>query len=221
MNDYYQLPMFPLGSVVFPQMILPLHVFEDRYRELVEECLAGDSVFGTCLIERGSEVGGGDTRSDTGTLLRIVDAQQMPDGRYGIVSIAIGRCEISEWLPDDPYPMAMVAEWPDQAPIEGFSSELESFVSSLRQFLARAVEMGVDWGPATFTVPPDPSLATWFLASQLPVGPLDRLEILRTPGPSQRVRLLARLLDEQFSMLERQIELFESGDEADEGPDLP
>ena len=57
-----RLPMFPLGTVLFPYAVLPLHVFEPRYRALTEHCLAGDGCFGVVLIERGSEVGGGDTR---------------------------------------------------------------------------------------------------------------------------------------------------------------
>ena len=52
--------MFPLGSVLFPTMVLPLHIFEERYRALVTDCLAGEQEFGVCLIERGFEVGGGD-----------------------------------------------------------------------------------------------------------------------------------------------------------------
>ena len=55
--------MFPLGTVLFPTLILPLHVFEPRYRALVENCLAAPQPeFGVVLIERGSEVGGDDVR---------------------------------------------------------------------------------------------------------------------------------------------------------------
>src|SRR4051812_26706984 len=56
------LPMFPLGTVLFPHAVLPLHVFEPRYRALVETCLHSDGRFGVVLIERGYEVGGGDAR---------------------------------------------------------------------------------------------------------------------------------------------------------------
>ncbi len=52
------MPMFPLGTVLFPHATLPLHLFEDRYRALAETCLRGDGRFGVVLIERGFEVGG-------------------------------------------------------------------------------------------------------------------------------------------------------------------
>ena len=57
-----ELAMFPLQAVLLPGMVLPLHVFEPRYRALMDHCLAGDREFGVALIERGSEVGGDDVR---------------------------------------------------------------------------------------------------------------------------------------------------------------
>ena len=74
--------MFPLGCVLFPSVVLPLHVFEPRYRTLVQTCLDDDREFGVVLIERGSEVGGDDVRTDVGTVARIVEAEQLPDGRW-------------------------------------------------------------------------------------------------------------------------------------------
>ena len=61
-----EVPMFPLGTVLLPGGILPLHVFEDRYRELTEYCLGNQTSFGVVLIERGHEVGGGDVRASVG-----------------------------------------------------------------------------------------------------------------------------------------------------------
>ena len=68
-------PMFPLGSIVLPGAMLPLQVFEPRYRQLVHDLLQTDDeqVFGTVLIERGHEVGGDDERADIGTLVQVVD----------------------------------------------------------------------------------------------------------------------------------------------------
>lgn len=108
-----KLAMFPLGSVLFPTMVLPLHVFEERYRALARDCLAGDREFGVVLIERGSEVGGGDVRTDVGTVARIVEAEEYPDGRFGLVAVGVRRIVVDEWLPDDPYPRADVHDWPD------------------------------------------------------------------------------------------------------------
>ena len=114
--------MFPLGSVLLPGMLLPLHVFEDRYRQMVDDVLAASAggrerpaEFGVCLIERGSEVGGGDVRSDVGCMARILEGQQTDDGRWALLSVGDRRVRITEWLVDDPYPMAIVEDWPDPA----------------------------------------------------------------------------------------------------------
>ena len=77
-----RLPMFPLSAVLFPHAPMPLHVFEPRYRALMRDCLAGDARFGIVLIERGSEVGGGDERSALGTRGVITKAVELPDGRW-------------------------------------------------------------------------------------------------------------------------------------------
>ena len=108
--------MFPLGSVLLPSMVLPLHVFEPRYRAMVRDCLEGDREFGVTLIERGSEVGGGDQRSLVGTLAQIVRAQPFPDGRWALLVAGTERITVTEWLPDDPYPRADIEPYPDPAP---------------------------------------------------------------------------------------------------------
>ena len=104
------LPMFPLGAVLFPHASMPLHVFEPRYRALMRDCLAGDHRFGVVLIARGSEVGGGDERTTLGTRGVITEAIELADGRWVLEVEGEARIEVTEWLPDDPYPVALVAE---------------------------------------------------------------------------------------------------------------
>ena len=116
-------PMFPLGSVLTPGMVLPLHVFEPRYRRLVGDCLEGDGEFGVVLIERGSEVGGGDVRSMVGTMAAIADSSALPDGRWAVVAVGTRRIAVEQWLDDDPYPRAVVRDWPD--PEAGPGSDAE------------------------------------------------------------------------------------------------
>ena len=142
-------PMFPLGSVLLPGMVLPLHVFEERYRALVRDAMATDGRFGVTLIERGSEVGGGDIRAMAGTMAEIVHADELPDGRWGMVAVGSHRIRIREWLPDDPYPRAEVEDWPEvpsSQPEEAVASYQER-VAQLRRVLAMAVELGAEADP--------------------------------------------------------------------------
>ena len=103
------IPMFPLSLVLFPGQILPLHVFEDRYRTMVEEIIDKDREFGVVLIERGSEIGGGDTRKSVGTLAEIIDSEKSNDGRWLLITKGTKRIETSRWLEDSPYPRAEVS----------------------------------------------------------------------------------------------------------------
>ena len=66
------------------------------------------------LIERGSEVGGGDARFGVGTIARVVRAQELPDGGYALATVGIRRLRVSRWLPDDPYPRAEVVDLGDE-----------------------------------------------------------------------------------------------------------
>ena len=116
-----ELPMFPLGGVLFPSMVLPLHVFEPRYRALVRDCLDGDGEFGVVLIERGSEVGGDDVRTDVGTMAHILQAEELDDGRWVVAAVGTRRLRVRSWLPDDPYPRAAVDDWPDAPPASDLS----------------------------------------------------------------------------------------------------
>ncbi|GEM_PF-2624715 len=106
--------MFPLEQTVLPSAVVPLHIFEERYRALARHVAALDEPeFGTTMIERGREVGGDDLRSEVGVVARIVGSQELPDGRWGIVAIATRRIRVDRWLRDDPYPRARVTDWPD------------------------------------------------------------------------------------------------------------
>lgn len=106
--------MFPLGSVLFPGLGLPLRVFEPRYRKMIADCLDGDSSFGVVLIERGSEVGGGEVRLRVATVARILDVSLQDDGTLGVFAVGTGRVEVLEWLPDAPYPAAIVTPLRDR-----------------------------------------------------------------------------------------------------------
>jgi Lon protease-like protein len=194
--------MFPLGTVLFPYGVLPLHVFEDRYRTLVEVCLAGDHEFGVVLIERGSEVGGGDTRFDVGTVARIVEAGRFPDGRYALLTHGTARLRVREWLPDDPYPRADVErlEEPAAGPDDG--PRRDEVEQRLRRLLALASELGASVPPGEVRLDDDPVRAGFEAAALAPIGPLDSQRLLEIDDPSARLVELHGLLGETASLLE-------------------
>jgi uncharacterized protein len=195
--------MFPLGTVLFPHAALPLHVFEPRYRALVEHCLAGEPEFGVVLIERGSEVGGGDTRFGVGTVARIVEASQFPDGRYALVTIGTRRLRVHEWLPDDPYPLATVEDLADGSVDASQLTEARDAVEQrLRRVLALATELGASVAPGDVRLDDDPVRAGYEACGLAPIGSLDAQRLLELDDPAARLARLDVLLVDLAELLE-------------------
>jgi Lon protease-like protein len=192
------LPMFPLGTVVFPYTAIPLRVFEPRYQTLVDRALAGDRRFGIVLIERGFEVGGGDQRFAIGTLVEVLEVADLEGGHRAIVVAGIDRIEVVRWLDDDPYPQAIVAPV-----IEADEPEprLDVARSRLDRVLALASEMGADVAGLDRSLAPDPTAASYQLAALSPLSALDHQRLLESPGPHSRVEAAITLMSEQADLL--------------------
>jgi Lon protease-like protein len=195
------LPMFPLGTVLFPSVFLPLHVFEPRYRELTRHCLEGDREFGVVLIERGSEVGGDDVRTTVGTVARIVEAAELDDGRWVLGTVGVRKIRVSRWLPDDPFPLAEVEDWDEPAPGDGVAARYEDTVAALRRVLALKAELGDPAVDATVELTDDPVLGSFQAAAVAPLGPSDQQELLVAAGPDARLDRLRALLEEEEGFL--------------------
>lgn len=197
--------MFPLGTVLFPHMVLPLHVFEPRYRAMMHDVLDGDREFGVVLITRGHEVGGGDARSGIGTVARVVDAEELDDGRWVVVGVGTRRIDVVRWLDDDPYPRAEVADRAE-APPAGSRQEvvarLAEIVPRLRRVLAMRLDLGSGGVAPTFDLDPDPTVACWQLAAFSPITAFDAQRVLETDAGDARLDCLATLLDEVAEALD-------------------
>lgn len=198
--------MFPLGGVLLPGGLLPLHVFEPRYRQLVIDCLAdddGEPEFGVTMIERGWEVGGGDQRADVGVVARMLQVEALDEHRYALMTVGTRRFRVSAWLPDDPYPVADVDDWPDEAPdAPGLDERAADLTVRLRSVLDLAVRAGDLAEAPELHVSDEPSLASYQLAGLAPIGPADRYRLLIARSPGERFDGLATALDDVEAMLQ-------------------
>ena len=199
------MPMFPLGSVLLPGGLLPLHVFEPRYRQMVIDCLAedGEPEFGQTLITHGREAGGGDERAMVGTVAQMLQIDALDEGRYALVAIGTRRIKVKAWLPDDPYPIADVDDWPDHDPDPpGLAAAVAHAHGRVRATLALAARLGDD--PVEHSeagISDDPLVATYHLGAIAPLGPADRYRLLAAPGPTERLAALDEILDDVDAML--------------------
>src|SRR5690242_121607 len=98
-----KLPLFPLHTVLFPGMSLPLHIFEPRYRTMINECLSSGAPFGIVLISSGREVGEPAVPHTVGTTAHISGAERLPDGRLNIEVVGQQRFQIIELHQDQSY----------------------------------------------------------------------------------------------------------------------
>ena len=202
------MPMFPLGSVLFPGAVLPLHVFEPRYRQLVQDCLADEShEFGVVLIQRGSEVGGGDVRGQHGVVARMVQVAEMPDGRYAVISVGTRRISVNAWLPDDPYPLADVDDWPETTARDNDADtwtapRIATLAQRVRRATALALELGDHAGDPGFDLDDDVELASFQLCAAVPLSTHDGYRLLGAPSAPDRLTLLESMLGDLEAVLE-------------------
>ena len=186
------LPMFPLGSVLFPHMPVALRVFEERYLVMLARVLQTEpSEFGVVLIERGSEVGGGEQRFEVGTVARIAQLEAS-EGVVGLVGLGTRRIAVERWLDDEPHPLADVRELPELSWDESLRPLLDQAEIVVRRTISRASEfVELQW-PADVELDDDPVRASWQLAGVAPLGEIDQITLLRSTSVAQ---LLARVID--------------------------
>jgi uncharacterized protein len=197
-----RLAMFPLGSVLVPGAVLPLHIFEPRYRVLMFDCVRGEPEFGVVLIERGFEVGGGDQRFGVGTLARITEAAELPDGRWVITAVGTQRIRVEEWLAPDPYPLAMVERLAEQAAGAPEVGEARAAAEAeVRRGLALCAQLGLQGPDPGIELAADPDVAAWQLVALAPLGSYDKQRLLEIDDHPSRLALLAVLAEEQATVL--------------------
>jgi len=211
------LPMFPLGSVLLPGGLLPLHLFEPRYRALAHHVTVepGLGRFGVTLIERGSEVGGGDVRTDVGVVAQVVQAQELDDGRWQMLAAGTERIRVTGWLDDAPFPRALVEPWPDRDAGDQ-PPDIVELLSVFHDLIAVAERSGQTVPDELRTVDADPVRATWQIIDRSPLGPSDRLTLLRVGSAAERADAARDLLAEQVELM---AVLNDLDHDPDDGPD--
>ncbi len=191
------IPLFPLATVLFPYAPLQLHVFEDRYRQLVGDCLEKGMPVGIVLIKSGSEVGGSAEPYLVGTAARIEKVHRYEDGRMDVVVVGERRFRIRRLDESEPYLVGHcepVVEVDDDSPRKDALTmrARESFQLYVEgMFAQQAVNVKINY-------PTDPLALSFLIANYLPLEPLERQRLLELTDTSER---LAGLIPE----IERQV----------------
>ena len=195
------LPMFPLSTVVFPGVSIPLHVFEDRYRALVRHLLAiddpSDRVLGTVAVREGYEVGdhGSQSLYRVGVRLQLTDVEANDDGTYEIEVVARERIRLHGLDASGEFAVGEVEEHPDAAapvPEEVLSRARATFTAY------RAAISQLQGTTFSGSLPRDAGYLSWTLAALAPLPMAERQSLLEADSPGERLELVTSLLREEL-----------------------
>lgn len=202
MTQPIDLPLFPLGTVLFPNQMLPLHVFEERYKMMIGECLRDSAVFGVVLIREGREVGEPAKPFETGTSARIVDAQELSGGRMGLRTIGEQTFRIVSITQERPYMRALVefrdydetsAEDTDalaQSVRGRFSAHLE-ILKALSERETPALDLGIT-----------PDRLSYLVASVMSIEMREKQQLLEATSTLERLKAEATILERENRALQ-------------------
>ena len=195
--------MFPLEHPVVPGQVIPLMLFEPRYLALADHLADLDEPdFAIVGIERGREVGGDEVRADVGVVTRVLELGSLPDGRRTLVAAGTRRVRVEDWLDDDPYPRALVSDWPDDL-VDGLPGAVDELTAAVDGLLDLARQRQPDLDLERPANDPDHLDTTiWRLIAFAGLGPLDTADLLRAPDAVTRARAAAALVDERRSLLD-------------------
>ncbi len=205
--DVFEVPLFPLNVVLFPGMALPLHIFEPRYRQMVADCLADQAPFGVVLALTQSEVEH-EVPAKIGTLARIADYEQLPDGRYNLLALGTRRFEILEERHEHLYstgrvrPVRDESEGDDEASVNVLVREARA---ALKDYL-RVVLTLVGSEQREIEIPENASDLSFVIGMCLTCEDCDKQELLEMRSVQQRLRVGTRKLHAESALLEHQIE---------------
>lgn len=200
-----QIPLFPLGTVLFPGAVLPLHIFEERYRLLVRDLLAGPEPrrFGVVAIELGHEVGAGAARrlADVGCTAVVHRVVPHQDGRFDLVTVGEERFRVTSVDEAPPYPRATVTPLPDEAgsAADGPAAQVGRL---FRRYLRQLADAGRQLA-GSIDPPADPVRLSYFVADALIVGRGHKQRLLEAPDAAARLRMEADLLARENGLLSR------------------
>lgn len=189
------LRLFPLNAVLFPGQLLPLHIFEPRYRQMIGECIQHGQAFGVVLIRSGEEVGDAAEPYEVGTTAHIVQVESESDGRMNILCVGNARFRIARLLHDKPYLSGQVELWPWEPYREG-STNIERIRRQLDRYLHILAEMADS--QLDVSLPAEPAALANLAASVLQVELSEKQRLLATPSITAMLLDIADLLQREL-----------------------
>jgi len=196
-----ELALFPLGTVLFPGMALPLHIFEERYKLMIRECIRDSRPFGVVLIRSGSEVGGGAAIHEIGTTAHITQVENLSDGRMNINTLGYSRFRVHSTHQQKPYMTGIIEEFPLQQTEHPRAKLLgKKIMPMLKNYLnifatLGNVQMEID------ELPDEPITLAFLTAIILRMPMPDKQKLLDVPDLPSLLRVEHKMLSRETQIL--------------------
>ena len=206
-----ELPIFPLNTVLFPGATLPLHIFEERYRVMIGECIAGDREFGVCLVKSGGEVGGTAEAHEVGTTARITSVQRLEDGRMNILSRGVQRFRIQKIIESAPYLVAEVEMLETTTESDERTNDLAATARALfAEYIQLTLAISNQWS-RTVDAPSEPAELSDFIAGRLAIDLKARQTLLEEASPKRRLETETEALARLIRTLRQRVRVARAG----------
>ncbi len=199
------LPLFPLGTVLFPGLLLPLHIFEERYRQLVRDLTAGPEPrrFGVIGIRQGRETGvdGIQALHEIGCTATLRQVKELEDGRYDIVTVGADRFRLVSVDDSRPYLQGEVELLTEETGEQTAAGQAVRLVrDGFRAYLSALAERGVTQISAP-ELPTDPVTLSYLVGASMIIDLSDRQALLAEPDALHRLAAERTLLSRELTML--------------------
>ncbi len=191
-----ELPLFPLPLVLFPGAPLPLHIFEPRYRRLLADIRAGDSLFGLPYFDPNATAGDRPAAGHIGCVAEVVEVQPLPDGRSNILTVGLVRYRLDAYVDaGEPYLVGRVTPFEDEQESERLLAERAAQVSELFTRIARAVRAINDDRTGLPDLPSaDPERLSFLVAAAMELDLEVKQELLEMRSSAERLARIGEML---------------------------
>jgi len=200
-----ELPIFPLNTVLFPGGTLPLHIFEERYKLLVQVCVQEQRPFGVCLMRSGREVGEASEPFEIGTTALITNLEALNEGRLNIMCSGGERFRIGQIVRQAPYLVAKVDILRSTEDNDERTSDLAETAAALfTEYIRLQLAISNQWARAVET-PAEPGPLSDFIAGRLAVDLRARQRLLEELSPKRRLEAETEILARLIGQLQQRV----------------
>ena len=206
-----ELPIFPLALVLFPGVPLPLHIFEPRYRQMLSDVRAGNSLFGVSYFDPSTSEKDVPAPGHIGCVAEVTETQMMPDGRSNILTVGIIRYRLEEYIErDDPYLLARVSYFEDEEGDPNLLGESARDVAETFTRIARAVRTINDERANLPDISDtEPQRLSFLVAAAMEVDTDVKQDLLELRSTAERLQRLRKMLGRAVTSYEERARVHE------------